>query len=155
MHPLSFASTVRSTDLITSAPLADAEQVLDLGVRPIPGLFFPDPALASEATSRVRLMLSRDSGLWRLDRDVPPAAYSYYKSGRATPSHLDHVERTADAVARDFPRSARILEIGGGPGCLARALIRRGFLHLHIVDPAVEFDSEAGCEVLHGVFPDA
>ena len=147
------ATTIRSTDLITGRPLAGAEEIVDLGVLPVPGLFFPDAALAAGALSRVRLVRSGTSGLLQLDRDISPALYHYYKSGRVNQAHLEHVERTADELARTFPTSARILEIGGGAGYLMRALRKRGFRQLHVIDPSAENQTGQDYQTSQGLFP--
>ena len=146
-------SRIRSWDLITGLPLAGAEEIVDLGVLPVPGLFFPSAALAAGAMSSVRLVRARTSGLLQLDRDLNAALYRYYKSGRVNPAHLDHVERTADELARTYPTSARILEIGGGAGHLIRALYKRGFRQLHVIDPSGENQVGQEFQSIQGHFP--
>ncbi len=147
------ASTIRATDLVTARPLADADVVIDLGDTPIPGLFFPSAELARDARSRVRMVRSRSSGLYQLDRDLNPELYVHFQSGHATPAHLDHLERTADEIAGELPLDARILEIGGGAGHLMRALARRGFRHLYVVDPSPANQSNGEYEVFRSLFP--
>jgi 2-polyprenyl-3-methyl-5-hydroxy-6-metoxy-1,4-benzoquinol methylase len=95
------------------------------------------------------------SGLIQLDRDLDPRLYAYYRSGRVTPAHLEHVERTADQIARAFPPSARILEIGGGAGHLMRALACKGFHALHVVDPSEDNQANAEWQTIRGIFPEA
>ena len=147
------ASQIRSSDLITGLPLAGAETIVDLGELPVPGLFFPSAALAAGALSGVRLVRSDASGLLQLDRDISPALYHYYKSGRVNQAHLEHVEHTADEIARTFPTSARILEIGGGAGYLMRALLKRGFRQLHVIDPSAENQPGQEYQTSQGLFP--
>jgi SAM-dependent methyltransferase len=146
-------STTRLSDLITQLPLADAEEIVDLGMLPIPGLFFPNQSLANGATSRVRVVRSRSSGLLQLDRDINPRLYHYYKSGRVNQAHLDYIERTAEELSKTYPKNARILEIGGGAGYLMRALAKRGFRHLHVIDPSAENLAGQDYQTIQGLFP--
>jgi SAM-dependent methyltransferase len=147
------SSVERFIDLITGVPLTGSSEVIDLGVLPIPGLFFPTPILAGNATSRVRVIRSKSSGLIQLDRDINPIFYNYYKSGRVNAAHLSHIENTADKIAKEHDVNAVVLEIGGGAGHLMRALVRRGFRNLFVIDPSGENRDGQGYKVIHDLFP--
>jgi hypothetical protein len=149
------ASIARDSDLLDGRSLREAEEVVNLGVLPIPGLFFPTADLAAGVASPVRLVRGASSGLLQLDRDLDPRLYYYYKSGRVDQAHLDHVEQTAADLARALPADASVLEIGGGAGHLMRALHRRGFHRLHTVDPSAENMPGGNYEVIQGMFPAA
>lgn len=141
--------------LITGQSLAGAEVIVDQGSLPIPGLFMPSPESAAGVSSRVRLVRAPGSGLLQLDHDLNPDLYFYYKSGRVDSSHIKHIESTADAIALRYSTCARILEIGGGAGHLMKALARRGFTNLHVVDPSAENEEGQGYQAIRGIFPEA
>jgi hypothetical protein len=155
MYNSNSVSNKRILDMINQSPLSDAEEIVDLGVLPIPGLFFESAEMASNVLSSLRLVRDRKSSLIQLDRNLDTSLYYYYKSGRVDAAHLAHVEKTADDLARAFPKNASILEIGGGAGHLMRALIKRGFSNLFVVDPSAENLLDQGYLGIRGIFPDA
>jgi 2-polyprenyl-3-methyl-5-hydroxy-6-metoxy-1,4-benzoquinol methylase len=147
-------TTLRSYDLITGESLAESEEIVDLGELPIPGLFFDNPEVALGMKSRVRLVRSHLSGHFQLDRDLSPELYRHYKSGSVTEDHLRHVETTVADLLSWLPREAHILEIGGGGGHLARALVRQGFKNVSVIDPSLENRQlNDGYGVITDVFP--
>lgn len=150
LGPVSFE---RSTDRGVGAPLYTAEEVLDLGVLPVPGLFFDTKNDAAKVESRVRLVRAQTDGLVQLDRDLNGKYYRYYKPGRATMSQITYLQKVADELAAAHPNSARILEIGGGAGHLMQELLKRGFKNLIIVDPSADSGTAVHCEVLPEIFP--
>jgi hypothetical protein len=148
-----FTSTERFADRITGLPLREGTEIVDLGVLPIPGLFFPTPDLATRAKSHVRVVRAHTSGLIQLDRDIRPELYAYYKSGRINDAHLAHIEKTADELYLKHGNNASVLEIGGGAGYLMRALVHRGFQNLFVIDPSGENKEGQGYQVIQGLFP--
>jgi hypothetical protein len=114
MSAESNVSVIRDFDLLAGESLSHAEPIVDLGMLPVPSLFFPNAELASAAFSRVRLVKSVSSGLIQLDRDIDPKLYTYYQSGAVTPAHLSFVETLAERFYHRCNLRARILEISGG-----------------------------------------
>lgn len=155
MESINATTFQRDFDLITRESLEGAEVIADLGVVPIPGLFFRTPEHAAGAVSHVRLVRGIKSGLIQLDRDINPALYSNYRCGAVTQAHLEFVESLAADFEHRYARNARILEIGGGNGHLLRALQRRGFRNLHLIDPSPDSDNAVEYETTIGLFPDA
>lgn len=131
------------------------ETVVDLGMQPVPGLFFEHPEAAASIATPVRVVRSAASGLVQLDVDLNADLYAHYKSAAWTPAHGAFVERLADDFLQRYPVTARILEIGGGAGHFMRALRGRGFHHLHVIDPSAENRPTDAYHVIHGHFPDA
>jgi hypothetical protein len=141
--------------LITGQSLTGAEVIVDQGSLPIPGLFMPSAESAAGASSRVRLVRAPGSGILQLDDDLNPDLYFYYKSGRVDRSHIKHIESTADAIALRYSTCARIVEIGAGAGHLMKALARRGFINLHVVDPSAANEEGQGYQASRGIFFEA
>ena len=150
-------SLPRDVDLITGHSLSDSIPIVDLagGGVPIPGLFFSSADAAAAAVSRVRLVKSLSSGLIQLDRDINPALYTHYKSGAATAAHFRFLDSIAEIFLQRYSPAARILEIGGNAGHFMRALHRRGFRNLYVVDPSLENQENDDFTVIRGLFPEA
>ena len=62
---------------------------------------------------------SRDAGLWNDLYDKPTKVYHYFMAWRRNSAR--------DYVARNYPRSARILDLGCGAGVLTELLLEDGF----------------------------
>lgn len=155
MTAIANTSLPRAVDLITGQSLRDATEVIDLGSVPVPGLFFSSAEAARAAVARVRLVRSRASGLLQLDRDINPAMYTNYKSGAATAAHFGFLESLAKIFSQRYPRTARILEIGGNAGLFMRTLRTHGFRNLYVVDPSSENLDNDDYTVIRGLFPEA
>jgi SAM-dependent methyltransferase len=145
----------RGGDRLTGESLHNAQPIIDLGVLPVPGLFFSTADAAAAAVVRVRLLKSVTTELIQLDSDIDPQVYANYKSGAATPAHLAFVESLADVFSRRYPRDARILEIGGGAGHFMRSLSKRGFRNLYVIDPSPENRNNKDFTAIQGSFPEA
>ena len=146
-------STIRRNDLITGGPFREEDLVVDLGVLPVPGLFFESPVDEGTLDSPIKLFQSSESGLFQLDHDLNPDLYSHYYPGPPNQSQRDYLEKTAEEIESRFSKEDVIVDVGGGQGHLLKILAERGFQNLWLLDPTATSDEDSPIHALRISLP--
>ena len=141
---------------LSGEPLDGAAVLLDVPDCPLPGIY---PATAAESANLrvpLRVVQARDSGFVQLAHRFDDGLYADYGFAADTSSaYRAHLEWFADEIARTFPASTSVLEVGCGDGTLLSLLDRRGFRKRLGVDPgrAAQAAASERSDIVHGYFP--
>jgi SAM-dependent methyltransferase len=148
-------SVLAKTCRLSGEPLTDAETLFEITDCPLPGIY---PATAAESIrlrSPLRVVQARQSGFVQLAHVFDSALYQQYAfAGGGSKAYRSHLESFADDIARTFPKSAAILEVGCGDGWLLRRLRERGFKDVLGIDPSRAARDQAEDFLVSGYFPD-
>jgi SAM-dependent methyltransferase len=147
-------TVLASTCRLSGEPLAGAEMFFEIADCPLPGIY---PASAAESLplrSPLRVVQARQSGFVQLAHVFDSALYQQYSfAGGGSKAYRSHLESFADEIARTFPKTAAILEVGCGDGWLLRRLRDLGFTDVLGIDPSRAARGRAEDFLVSGYFP--
>jgi SAM-dependent methyltransferase len=145
---------LQPTCRLSGEPLDDARVILDLADCPLPGIYPPSADDSSAMRSPLRVVQARESGFVQLAHRFDPGMYADYGfAGDTSGAYRRHLAWFADDVARAFPATTSVLEVGCGDGLLLDLLERRGFTERLGIDPGRAAGSGGRGDVVGGYFP--
>jgi len=139
---------------LSSEPLTDAEVLFEITDCPLPGIYPTSPSESLSFRSPLRVVQARRSGFVQLAHVFDGALYQQYAfAGGGSEAYRRYLETFADGIARTFPKSASILEVGCGDGWLLRRLRELGFEDVLGIDPSRAACGQAESYLVSGYFP--
>jgi SAM-dependent methyltransferase len=147
-------TALAATCRLSGEPLAGAELLFEIADCPLPGIYPASVAGSLPLRSPLRVVQSRQSGFVQLAHVFDSALYQQYSfAGGGSQAYRRHLESFADEIARRFPKTAAILEVGCGDGWLLRRLRELGFTDVLGIDPSRAARGQTESYLVSGYFP--
>ncbi len=138
---------------VCASTLFEEDKIISLEKVSIPGLFFNNKLDTSDYKTSLEIVKCKKCLHIQLLHDINSNLYEYYKSGKPTDAHFNHIDLIANNFKNSYPKNAKILEIGGGAGYFLNILHSKGFYNLFNIDATDEISQNNSYTNINSIFP--